>query len=792
MQTGYVVQENFDYVVDSKVKIPMRDGVLLATSIWFPANGGALETHRTWPCVLIRTPYDKSKSNPDMRSPGVYWTQNGYICAIQDVRGRFGSGGVFKKYVNEGEDGYDCVEWIAKQPWSNGSVVTTGISYLAHTQTSMAIYRPPALKAMFVDKGGFWNAFESGIRSGGCFEARQLVWALKKQINSSTSQMSASQDGGEFSSNDQQRRNLRHAGVWFKSWPWSRGASPLTGNYEADFFDMMEKEEYGPYWQQVGLNTELHVDRFADLPAIFLSGWYDIYSSSTVKFYQGLCHRKKGPIRLVMGPWQHTGTNDSTFGHCAGEVDFGMNATVGSVSLSGSSYDLQRDWFDRWVTPASPSLTEQQSQNGPASPSKGPVSFDAPFPEVQYFRMGGADGSKTSTGMMYHGGMWLVDKSWPPTGSRRINCFLAGSSIVIPPHALVARQRQLQVPPASNSSFTLEAFKLAADDNQAEIVVDPLLTAAAKITSSTSSPDPQPSKGSNKRKARVSSSSSVPFVQSPKGVTAAESATTLDSRSSNRKSSKRTFSEMGSEIESSSSEQNDIYASQRHGETTFEYDPKNPLPTLGGNLFSHKPLMLSGAFNQKAHEDLYLCQPDEVKAQIPLAARKDVVFWRSDILPNSVDVSGNPEVVLYVSSSCVDTDFYVKLIDEYPPSHDYPSGFHMNITHGIVRARWRNGRGQPAALLKPGEVVPVTIQMYPTSNLFKKGHRIAIHVSSSCFPHWDINMNTGITNSKHSFVAHNTVHHSAKYPSALRLPVVCAKTPLSSLAKRNHRKSRGM
>ena len=134
---------------------------------------------RQYPCVLIRTPYNKNKENPDLRNPGLYWTQNSFACFIQDVRGRFASEGTFYKYTGEAEDGYDTVQWIAEQPWCNGSVATEGPSYLTHVQTSMALLRPPALKAMFANKGGFFSAFTSGVRNGGAYEARQWVWGVK-------------------------------------------------------------------------------------------------------------------------------------------------------------------------------------------------------------------------------------------------------------------------------------------------------------------------------------------------------------------------------------------------------------------------------------------------------------------------------------------------------------------------------------------------------------------------------------------------------------------------------------
>ena len=132
------------------VMTPMRDGVRLAGDLYLPAVEGELEEGRTFPCVLIRTPYNKAAENPDLRSPGIYWTQNGYACFLQDVRGRFKSEGEFYKYTGEAVDGYDTVEWLAVQSWCNGNICTDGPSYLCHVQTSMCLLRPPHLKACFM------------------------------------------------------------------------------------------------------------------------------------------------------------------------------------------------------------------------------------------------------------------------------------------------------------------------------------------------------------------------------------------------------------------------------------------------------------------------------------------------------------------------------------------------------------------------------------------------------------------------------------------------------------------
>ena len=202
----------------------------------------------------------------------------------------------------------------------------------------MALLRPPHLKAMMCNKGGFWNAHTSGVRQGGAYEARQWVWGVK---NASRKE-------------PRMREALEHIEKTFDGWmrryPFIRGSSPLsiTPEYENYIFDQAEQSDYNDYWKQIGLNTEEYIDQFADIPALFLSGWYDIYARSTIDFFTHLQPRKKGPILLIMGPWQHVGAE----GHVAGEVDFGVNALV-SGNLAPNMFSLSRRWFDRWVDPAS-------------------------------------------------------------------------------------------------------------------------------------------------------------------------------------------------------------------------------------------------------------------------------------------------------------------------------------------------------------------------------------------------------------------------------------------------------
>jgi putative CocE/NonD family hydrolase len=152
-----------------------------------------------------------------------------------------------------------------------------------------------------------------------------------------------------------------------------------------------------------------------------------------------------------------------------------------------------------------------------------------------------------------------------------------------------------------------------------------------------------------------------------------------------------------------------------------------------------------------------------------------VLVFQTEPLERDMEVIGPIVVKVFASSSAIDTDFTAKLVDVYPPSADYPSGFDLNITDAIVRARYRATRDH-AEMLVPGKVYEFTIEPFPTANVFKKGHRIRVDISSSNFPRFDANPNTGepLGNNRRAMTADNTVHHSATYPSHIVLPIAPA------------------
>jgi putative CocE/NonD family hydrolase len=183
----------------------------------------------------------------------------------------------------------------------------------------------------------------------------------------------------------------------------------------------------------------------------------------------------------------------------------------------------------------------------------------------------------------------------------------------------------------------------------------------------------------------------------------------------------------------------------------FEYDPMNPVPSLGGNVCCTGNAIAGGAFDQRQNE-----------------TRPDVLVYSTEPLKEGIEVSGPIEVTLYVSSDAKDTDFTVKLLDVYPDGRAY------NLDETIQRMRYREGYNKPNAWMQTGKVYKVTLQPMTTSNYFAAGHRIRIEVSSSNFPRFDRNLNTGGRNydETKSVIARNAVHHSRQYPSAVKITVV--------------------
>lgn len=228
---------------------------------------------------------------------------------------------------------------------------------------------------------------------------------------------------------------------------------------------------------------------------------------------------------------------------------------------------------------------------------------------------------------------------------------------------------------------------------------------------------------------------------------------------------------------------------------SFTFDPNHPVPTVGGSLtgmmdlsdsdasmdpmwrrYLHpvtrlNDIVVPGPAHQQESPEIYGAQPPYPM----LCDRTDVLCFQTPALDGPLEVTGAAIVDLWISSSARDTDFTAKLLDVYPPNEGYPDGYHMILTDSIVRTRFREGWDREV-LMKPGGVYKVRIALPPTSNLFASGHRLRLDISSSNFPKFDLNPNTGEPIGRHTSTvsAANVVHVSRNSPSCVTLPVIPA------------------
>ncbi|MCG8547300.1 MAG: CocE/NonD family hydrolase, partial [Alphaproteobacteria bacterium] len=530
----------------------------------------------------------------------------------QDCRGRFGSEGLFTKYLDDAEDGYDTVAWLVDQPWCNGKIGTMGLSYAAHTQAALACLNPPGLACMFLDSGGFSNAYQGGIRQGGAFELKQATWAYRQALSSP-----------EAAADPLIRQALEAADMrdWFTRMPWRKGHSPIrwVPEYEDYLFEQWTAGSFDAYWQKAGIYAAGFYDDFTDAPMMHMSSWYDPYPRTATENYVGLSQRKTGPVRLIMGPWTH---GDRVLRY-AGDVDFGPESVIDG-NLAEDFLAMRLRWFDHWLRGVDNGVDRE--------------------PKVQVFVMGGGGGRRNADGRLDHGGRWRSSADWP----------------------------------LPETAFT--EYYLGADGS---LRLEP--------------PD---------------------------------------------------FAEES---------------------LSFSHDPKNPVPTIGGAVTSGEPVMVGGAFDQREDSRFFGCVPP----YLPLSSRPDVLVFETPPLQEPLEVVGPIQVKLWISSDCPDTDFTAKLIDVYPPNEDYPEGFAMILTDGILRCRYRDSWEHPK-MMGPGEIYEITIEPFPTGNLFAAGHRVRLDIASSNFPHFDVNPNTGEPEglARRSRVATNTVHMDRIHPSHILLPVV--------------------
>lgn len=605
----------YDVLVEPNVMAPMPDGVRLAADIYFPALDGA-RAAGTFPVILERTPYNKAA--PGQVAKGKFFARRGYVCVIQDVRGRFASEGEWYAFAKEAKDGYTTVEWLGTQSWSTGKVGTMGDSYAGSDQSALATLNPPHLATMIVAVGAS-NYYHSSMRHNGALEQRFLIYAFRMAATSKEAEADPALKAAL------QQVLVEKVPEMVRQFPLKAGTTLLRRlpSYERWALDVLTHGDYDAYWKGFrGYAPSEYYDEHADVPTLYWGGWYDSYARNTTESYIRLSALKQSPQYLLMGPWTH-GQYEVTY---SGDLDFGTEAHVNYL-------DMKLLWFDHWL--------------------KGLRSEAANWPPVRFFTMGTGDGGHVIQGApggpgdfpgrIHHGGYWRNAPDWPLPGTRYIPYYLHGDGALSP------------------------------DEPQAGAA--------------------EPSR--------------------------------------------------------------------------FTFDPRNPVPTIGGGISAVDDTMQPGGFDQRGRADFFDCQDT-----LPLNARPDVLTFQTPPLEEALEVTGPIEMHLWASSSALDTDFTAKLIDVYPPSTEHPDGLAINITDSILRARYRNGYEKPE-LLTPGQAYEFVFQLYPTSNVFKAGHRVRLDVSSSNWPRFDVNPNTGgpLGLEQRRQEARQTIYHEPEYPSHVVLPV---------------------
>jgi putative CocE/NonD family hydrolase len=394
----------YGVIVEHNVTMPMPDGVKLAADIYFPTSGTA-KAAGPFPVILERTPYNKA--TPRQATKGRYFARRGYVCVIQDVRGRFQSEGEWYAFAKEAHDGYHTVEWLGGQPWSTGQIGTMGDSYAGSAQSALATLNPPHLSTMIVAVGAS-NYYHSSMRHNGALEERFLIYVFRMAATSKEAEADPALKAAI------QKVFTQEMPEMIRHFPLKEGGTILRRlpSYERWAIDIQTHGDYDDYWKgHRGYVPSEYYTEHADIPTLYLGGWYDSYARNTTESYVKLSQLKTSPQYLLMGPWLH-GQYEIT---SAGELDFGLESHI-------EYNDTKLIWFDHWL--------------------KGLRSEVVEWSPVRIFTMGTGDGRRVILGspghpsdfpgLINHGGYWRNEPDWPLPGTRYVPHYLHGNGILSP------------------------------------------------------------------------------------------------------------------------------------------------------------------------------------------------------------------------------------------------------------------------------------------------------------------------------------------------------------------------
>ncbi len=284
--------------------VPMRDGVVLSANIFRPAGAGV------FPTILMRTPYGKGLDwSPNHQA----FVEHGYAVVVQDVRGRYESEGTFDPLSQEPDDGDDTLNWIAKQPWSNGKVGMTGGSYLGIVQWKVALLNNPHLKAIFPWVSGDDDYRDRFYSTGGSVKlGHRLLW-VEENLKLPN-----------YEPPDFQK--------YVRTLPLRRTDVVVTGHQVPLLQKVLDHPDYDAFWQSISVKKQL---KNIKIPVFSVGGWYDNYVESDLDAYNTL--RKTSSVdRILIGPWPHN-VNTVIPGS-----DFGPTSQI-------LFRKIQIEWFDQWL-----------------------------------------------------------------------------------------------------------------------------------------------------------------------------------------------------------------------------------------------------------------------------------------------------------------------------------------------------------------------------------------------------------------------------------------------------------
>jgi putative CocE/NonD family hydrolase len=320
-----ISQPQFEVKVEAGAKVPMRDGVKLSTDIYLPQTEGKV------PVILIRTPYKKEMTEIQ----GRYYARRGYAVAIQDCRGRFGSEGVWEPFINEPKDGYDAIEWLAAQPWSNGKVGMIGGSYVGWVQWWAASQRPPHLVTIIPNVAPPDPFYNLPYEHGAFFIFGAIWWAdiLESKATGDLSGVALSKIGE------------KKYGQILRTLPVIDLDKAVLGKENPYWRQWIAHPTDDEWWAQADFLNKL---KDVDIPAFHQSGWFDGDGIGTKLNYLQMKEYGHANQKLTIGPWGHT----DTAARKLGDRDFGPQAII----------DLQRDylrWFDYWLKGVDNGITKE-------------------------------------------------------------------------------------------------------------------------------------------------------------------------------------------------------------------------------------------------------------------------------------------------------------------------------------------------------------------------------------------------------------------------------------------------